>query len=392
MASVKAALKEAGWTFVISRIVIMMLSFLVVSIIPSRGSLSAANCFTSPRSCVFGWLHFDVLSYIYIAVSGYGTETSTAFFPLWPLLLHVVGAPLGPSVHLYYLIGIVLANILFYLSLVLLYLLTVELFDHTIARKALIYLAFAPYALFFFIGYTESLFLVLCLATFFCLQRAAKYGNLVYWWSAGLCGLLAALTRSQGFLLSVPFIVVFAQRYLVASKIQLTAWREKMMALLPILLIPLGVLIYMGYLWYAKGDPLLFSKAEAVDWNRAFRYPWVGIHDALHALFVPGPLQISNAINISSFFVSAIILGSNWKRLPLHYALFAMVLIIFPLCYPIGTIDALSAIPRYMLIVFPVVIISASWKQQRLATLCLAVSLALFTFNVMLFICHYWVA
>ncbi|BCL80853.1 hypothetical protein ccbrp13_33180 [Ktedonobacteria bacterium brp13] len=392
MAIVKAALKEAGWTFVISRIVIMMLTFLVISLLPTRGSLSVSNCFTSPRSCVFAWMHFDVFSYIDIALHGYSTETSTAFFPLWPLLLHLVGAPLGASANLYYLIGIVLANILFFLALVLLYLLTVELFDHNVAKKALIYLAFAPYALFFFIGYTEALFLVLCLATFFCLQRAAKYGNIGYWWLAGLSGLFAALTRSQGFLLTVPFIVVFAQRYLVASKLQLTAWREKIMAVLPILLIPLGVLVYMGYLWLAKGDPFLFSKAEAVDWNRAFKYPWIGLLDALHALFVPGSLQISNTINLASFFVTLIVLGCNWKRLPLHYALFALILIIFPLCYPIGTVDALAALPRYMLIVFPIVIISASWKQQRLATACLALSLALFTFNIILFISHYWVA
>ncbi|GCE03453.1 hypothetical protein [Dictyobacter aurantiacus] len=99
-----------------------------------------------------------------------------------------------------------------------------------------------------------------------------------------------------------------------------------------------------------------------------------------------------NAINIASLFVFAIVLVSNWKRVPLHYALFALVLIVFPLCYPISTADALSALPRYMLIVFLLVIISASWKQPRLATLCLAGSFALFTFNVVWFISHYWVA
>src|ERR1700730_9851659 len=114
MATVKTALKEAGWTFFISRIVIMMLTCLTVSLLPLHGSLSVSNCFTSSRSCVFAWMHFDVFSYIYIALSGYGTETSTAFFPLWPLLLHIVGAPLGASTHLYYLIGIVLSNLLFF--------------------------------------------------------------------------------------------------------------------------------------------------------------------------------------------------------------------------------------------------------------------------------------
>lgn len=265
MSVVKAAFKEAGWIFFISRLVILLITFLGVSLLPT--SESHTTCMANPSNCIRSWMHFDVFSYIYIALHGYGTERATVFFPLWPLLLHSLGFLAGGSDVRFYLIGMVLSNIFFYLALVVLYLLTANLFEQSVAQKALLYLAFAPYALFFFIGYTESLFLLLCLTTFLCLQRGSQYGGAIHWWLAGLCGLLASLTRSQGFLLTVPYVIVFAQRYILADKFSMTRWREKIVALLPIVLIPAGVVLYMGYLWYTKGNPMLFSVAEAKDWK-----------------------------------------------------------------------------------------------------------------------------
>ncbi|BCL80528.1 hypothetical protein ccbrp13_29930 [Ktedonobacteria bacterium brp13] len=390
MSMVKVAFKEAGWIFFISRLVILVITFLGVSLLPMSGSNS--SCLANPSNCIRAWMHFDVFSYIYIAMHGYDAERATVFFPLWPLLLHSLGFLAGGSDVNFYLIGMVLANLFFYLALVVLYLLTANLFEQGVAQKALLYLAFAPYALFFFIGYTESLFLLLCLTTFLFLQRGLQYGVAINWWLAGLCGLLASLTRSQGFLLTVPFILVFAQHYILAGKFTMARWREKIIALLPIVLVPTGVVLYMCYLWYTKGNPMLFSVAEARDWHRAFRLPWVGLHAAVRGLFIPGGLQLQNALNLGSFLVTLLILVSGWKRLPLYYTLFALVLIIFPLCYPLGTADALAALPRYMLIVFPIIIISASWKQQRVVALYLAFTITLFIFNCLLFSHHYWVA
>ena len=118
--------------------------------------------------------------------------------------------------------------------------------------------------------------------------------------------------------------------------------------------------MYMLYLWHTKGDPLIFSKGEAFYWNRKFTPPWISVFYALQGTFVTNSLQIQNILNLTSFVVAAGALAIGWKRIPLHYSIFAALLIIFPLLYPLGTADALTALPRYMLVVFPVTIIFAS--------------------------------
>jgi Gpi18-like mannosyltransferase len=213
---------------------------------------------------LLSWFHWDVLAYTGLAEHGYSSLRDTVFFPLWPLLIHIGGA-LFASTTAYYVTVLVLANLCFYLALVVFYRLLSEDFDPTIARNALFYICFSPYSLFFFAGYAESLFLLLCLSAFFCLQRS-------YYWLAGLCGFLAALTRSQGVLLVVPFAVIVIQRFWTGQDVQST-WLQKLRACLPIVLIPLGVVTFMLYLWYTKGDPLAFSSQEALSWNRHLTFP-----------------------------------------------------------------------------------------------------------------------
>ena len=110
------------------------------------------------------------------------------------MLIRALGTLLGGSIMADYAAGIILANVCFYGVLVLFYQLVSKDYGHTVARYALIYLAFDPYGLFFFVGYAESLFLLLTLAVFFFLRR----GRALDWWLAGLCGCLAALTRPTG--------------------------------------------------------------------------------------------------------------------------------------------------------------------------------------------------
>ena len=136
----------------------------------------------------------------------------------------------------------------------------------------------------------------------------------------------------------------------------------------------------------------MFSKGEALYWGRKSTPTWRSIIFAIRGSFVTNSIQIQNIINLASVVVTAAALAIGWKRIPLHYSVFAALLIIFPLFYPLGTVDALKSIPRYMLIVFPVTLIFASYKEPRFDKLYLALTLPIFTLNVLLFISHYWVA
>lgn len=139
MSTVKVAFKEAGWVFFISRLVILILTYLSSSIIPDSGKLFASNCFTTPRNCLQSWMHYDVFSYIYIAMRGYDKESTTAFFPLWPLLLHGLSFFVGGSTVRYYLIGVVLANF-FSISLLLYFICSVTTFLIIPLQKKLCYI------------------------------------------------------------------------------------------------------------------------------------------------------------------------------------------------------------------------------------------------------------
>jgi len=71
----------------------------------------------------------------------------------------------------------------------------------------------------------------------------------------------------------------------------------------------------------------------------------------------------------------------------LHYSLFALAMVIFSLSYPFTPLEPLSATPRYMMSIFPIIVILACWgKHARFDRAYVAFSLPLFAFNVALFI------
>ncbi|BCL83262.1 hypothetical protein ccbrp13_57270 [Ktedonobacteria bacterium brp13] len=403
---------EAAYVFILSRIVVVFFSYVAASILPVDHSTEVFNCFSTPGKCFLMWDRYDVNSYIALAEHGYHSLRETAFFPLWPALLRIFAIPFGDNILAYTALGIVLANLFFYLALVLLYLLVLELYgDQQVAVRALYYIAFAPYAIFFFIGYTESLFLFCCLFTFFCLQRALQKGQMVYWLLAGIGGFCASLSRSQGIFLLVPYGLVFIQCYLWPlthplersewrtlfqfniwrQRFVQTNWHEKFLALLPLLLVPMGLGLYMFYLWRTKGDPLAFSAAEVV-WGRTGAMPWYTVHLALKNLFIDNTLQVQNLLNLLSVFVCLAVLIAGVRRLPLYYTLFAALLFVFPLLYPWGSVDPLASIPRYILVIFPVSIFLATVKSPRFEKAYLAFIVSFFIVFVMLFTLHYWVA
>jgi len=385
----RTAWKEAAWIFLLSRFVIILVTYISISILPLSGQTSAHICTLNINSCILSWFHWDAIAYVNIAHHGYSLTRDTVFFPLWPLLIHGVGVLFGASITVYYIAALLLSNTCFYFVLVVFYCLLSKDFEPTVAKNALFYLAFYPYALFFFAGYPESLFLLLCLAVFFFLRR----GNSLDWWLAGFFGFLAALTRATGIILVIPFLVVFIQRFWICGEFDRQSWQQKLNAFVPVILIPTGVLVYMIYLGYTQGNPLSFSSQEASSWSRHLSLPWNGLISTLQVFFTPSSLRVYNFRDITFTLIPLVALAIGWKRLPLHYSLFAVAMVIFSLSYPFIPLEPLSAAPRYMMSIFPIIVIFAFWgKHSRFDRVFVACSLPVFAVNTILFISHYWVA
>jgi len=399
----RIAWKEAARVFLLSRailLVITMLTVLSVELLQNQNAGVHALYLSMPYShdpaglhvFLFSWYHWDAVHFVSISAHGYADTANTAFLPLWPLLQHITGLLLGGIYPgSYYFAGLLLSNLCFYVVLALLYQLIAADFDAYTARRGLFYLSFAPYALFFFAGYTESLFLLLCLATFLALRR----GRARDWWFAGMLGFLATLTRSSGVALAVPYLALYAQHFWLSSERPRYAWREQLNALAPIILIPVGVVAYLVYLYFAKGNPFIFSAAEIHYWHRHLSFPWTTLSLIWRAFFSATSSVHLWGESVAFVFtlIPLLILGLGWRRIPLHYALFSLVLAALSLSFPLETDSPLLSQPRYLLMLFPITVIAALWgKNRRFHQGYLALSSGCFVTFTVLFVCGLWVA
>jgi Gpi18-like mannosyltransferase len=187
--------------------------------------------------------------------------------------------------------------------------------------------------------YAESLFLASGAA---CLYHA-RSGE---WFRSGTAGFLAALTRPYGFLLVVPMAVEL--------------WRQRppLRAWLSIALVPIGLAIYMGYLWLQFDDPFLYFKANEV-WGRGLHLPW----ETLLA-YIRGPLVgfdwPYSWLDLISMTAMVILVIIGWWLIPRSYWAYAAVGILFALSSGIAWFSA----SRHALALFPIVIVLAAIGER----------------------------
>ena len=245
--------------------------FLIVQITATLASLYGTRNSPSPPYGVVPplpsgiWEHivdpmrlWDGLWYRLIAVEGY-PEThvwNDAFWPTFPMSMRGLSRLSGLQEDV---AGYLIANICFFVAMVLLYQLVRVDFDTPIARRTLWALALFPTSLFFTAVYTESMFLMLSVAAILC-ARIRK------WWLAGLLGMLAALTRSHGIFLVIPFAVLWVKQ----NGFYLRAMIPKGITVaMPLL----GPVIFGAYLERTQGNWRNFIEVQGA-WNRTFAWPW----------------------------------------------------------------------------------------------------------------------
>jgi hypothetical protein len=147
-----------------------------------------------------------------------------------------------------------------------------------------------------------------------------------------------------------------------------------------LLLVPAGLGLYMAYLWWAFGDPLLFGSAQA-HWGRQLTLPtsaiwrgavaavsgarWLvahGVGPILGMRLPSGGLDstiVANLLEFSGFVAAVAMLAACWRKLPAVYTLYALTALLFPLLYS-TTARPLYTLPRFIVVVFPLFIGTAA--------------------------------
>jgi hypothetical protein len=386
---------RALWT---SRLVIMATGVLAVLEIGRAAGTTGfdPNNLTAPfgyfgNLLVAPFARWDSWWYLTIAQHGYQHNLMrTAFFPLYPMVVSGVGVIVRSDL----IAGVLVSLVSFAVALVLLYrLAALELGSAPRARLAVMLTAFCPIAFFFSAVYSESLFLALSVGAVF----EARMGR---WATAGLLGALGAAERNSGVMLVVPLALLFlygprADRppdpaTAGAGARPAARWRR----MLPryriepriawILLVPVGLLAYLGYLALSIGDGLAPLHAQAL-WFHHFAGPfggawdgavaaWDGLRQLIHGSAVPvyftaaggDPLSVAG-INLMLFaflVLGVVAIIGTLRRFPIAYGAYVLAALALPLSDPVKP-QPLASLPRYEVVLFPLFMWAAAWLEDR---------------------------
>jgi hypothetical protein len=300
------------------------------------------------------WQRFDALHYTAIAANGYQNEADSVFPPLYPWLIRAIAFPFGSSHTAHMTAAILVANLACLGLFILLHKVAAAEIGPEHATRTVVYLALFPTAFFLFAPYTESLFLLLALASLWSARRGA-------FWQAGLLGLLASLTRLTGWVLVVPLAYEFwRQRWSPGLVKDVRGVGEGTAVWLP----GLGTFLFLLYR-AAVGLPPLSDMYRAY-WYQQTGFPGYDLFRALQTMFLGAAARTGEFTLWFDFFCAVLLLVTTilaFRRLGLTWGLYAALLLFFILL-PTSELKPLYSFSRYALAFFPTFLLLARWGQN----------------------------
>ena len=216
------------------------------------------------------WNIWDGPHYLEIAANGYshhiedGQYLMLVFFPLFPLITRIFHYII-PN---YTVAALTVSTLCYAGGCVLIHKLVTIDYSKSTAMKSIIFLSVYPFAFFFGSVMTESVFFLLVIATFLAIREHK-------WLLVGILGMFSALSRSVGVFMIIPAVVEWVQHEQPISLIRNKQWKllkKKIRSLLPILIIPVGTLIYLFINYKTAGNAFIFQKYQSEHWSMNLQF------------------------------------------------------------------------------------------------------------------------
>jgi hypothetical protein len=312
------------------------------------------------------WQRADGCMYEMIAGSGYppGALARFAFFPLYPLLLRLVSPLLAGNLTL---TGMVLSGLAYIAAATGLYRLASRDFDPAVARRAVLYMSAFPSAFFLFAGFTEALFVALSVWALYAARRR--------WWAwAGLLGLLAALTRTQGVFLALPLAWEVWRSLRLRGEAARLEWRTLAVPLGPIL----GFLLFNAFIWRTLG---LTSMEVQRHWGMRTAAPWTVLASSWR--YIQERASPPEAANLFLLLLCTLLVGIGMRRIPFSYTLVCAPQLLVLLTRETYH-SPLISVSRLLIVLFPCFVVLAllgqrPWLHRTWLTISVSLLLVLLT-------------
>jgi hypothetical protein len=265
-----------------------------------------------------------------------GDAANWAFFPALPFVARLVGFLLGSDGGS----ALVITSKIFFLLSMFAFLKFAQAYRPSLDPMVVAsVLAFNPYSIYGNVGYTESLFLLLTCTFFYFL----KHGNVI---AAGIAGAFLSSTRVVGVGVAGSYLYVLWRRHPQGAK-------EYERALLGLLLIPLGLALFMTFLYYRSGDALAFSHIQRA-WGRLPGNPFA------HLIAGLGGSALERYFAIMTVLALLVPVYFAWKR-NVDLAMFSLGCTLVPLS------TAVWSMPRFIWWQAPVLLAVALLLTKRMA-------------------------
>lgn len=340
---VRLALSQLWPDLLWSRVALVSVGVMALAFLPWMYVSPTYNLSRDPLVLMF--TRWDAMWYIDIARRGYWFK-ALAFFPLYPAAIAGLRWLTDMSAAWS---AILISNAALVGVMVVFWLLVREHYGERLASQTTRCFLLFPTAFFLSAAYTESLFLLLVLLTFWLAERRQL-------WAAGLTGFLAALTRNQGVLLIVPLIGAYAQ-LAWGSPEPSRLWRWVRADVLAVAGPAAGLLafaVWQGLVFHRAGAFLAVQAA----WGRVVAPPWVGIVAAIGRVISGEPLQASTVLSMMDLlaalaFLGLIVVGVR-QRLPWSWLVFSGAAWLMDVSAPaLGGESPLLSMTRLVLVLFP---------------------------------------
>ena len=325
------------------------------------------------------WVRWDGNWYGLLGTQGYGSHVSNldAFFPAYPLLIHVAGVLLGGR----YLVAAILINRLLLFPTVVLFMKLVERDEPGDGREtelAPLMILLIPGAVFFLGALTETLFVFACLAAMLAMRRER------WLWAAAACA-LATGTRLPGVVLVGTLALDLLLR------------REWLKAVCCSAIGMLGTGLFALYTLVTQHDLLGFKDAyQYGSWNdqtftlNVLSGPLRYVQELIHYPPTHGYGGIVTLRYLASLAAVVVLAALCFRRLSWPLRLFVVGTALIPLLS--GSMFSYS---RYAMIpLLPMLVPATRWLSGRPVwrdSVVLALA-ALAIFDIMAFTSGHWVS
>lgn len=284
-----------------------------------------------------GWYH-EIVENFYVTKEYY--KYAIVFMPLYPLTVRAVNVLFNNSIFSMFFVSDVCLGIACYF----LYELAKPHIGKRGAKHAVILMLLYPVSFFLGLGFSESMFIMLCAIFFYLLDRD-KY------LAATCVGYFGALTRNVGILLVVPYII---KLFFDLRPLENKQYKQFIKNALYCLITIMGTMTYLIINKIIYGHAFQFMAFAKENWQQSLGCFWNSISSITYLALSPSStdfitLYLPQLVMI--FFTLAVLLYGG-KYLEPHY--FA-----FSICYFLVTIGAanLMSAPRYLMALIPVYLI-----------------------------------